>query len=411
MDLSDGAAVERFRRYLRMKSVYPDPTAGYREAMVLFKECATAAGLQFKEVELVLGHPMAVLTWAGSRPDLPSVILNSHMDVVPVDTDKWTKAPFDASIVDGKIYARGAQDMKSVGSQYIEAVMRLKATGFVPVRTIHLLYVPDEEVGGLRGIKMLLGDPLIKALNPGLVLDEGLASPDDKFTVFYGERKIWWLRVTATGAAGHGSRFVEGTAVEKLMRVINSVLAFREDQKKQLEANCGCGKQLGDYTTMNCTQLLAGDHTRFQYNVIPTTAVAGFDCRIPCSVDLAAFKQQVSDWCAAAGEGVTWELVNGTDDRALDHAVSPPEGYYWDLFAKAVAASGIELHPPSVFPAATDSRWIRMTLGTPCFGFSPMRRTPILLHDHDEFVSVDTFLEGIGVYEKMVPVLANDVPS
>lgn len=51
------------------------------------------------------------------------------------------------------------------------------------------------------------------------VLDEGLASPTDVFTVFYGERKIWWIHVTATGPTGHGSRFVEGVATEKLVRL------------------------------------------------------------------------------------------------------------------------------------------------------------------------------------------------
>lgn len=143
-----------------------------------------------------------------------------------------------------------------------------------------MLWVPDEEVGGNRGIKLLLGSTIIREMNPGLVLDEGashaflparlavavclpslphahraacdgggagvepaaavcwrdghhtrpmlpshrphaaaagLASPTDKFTVFYGERKIWWIKVTATGAVGHGSRFIQGTAVDKLV--------------------------------------------------------------------------------------------------------------------------------------------------------------------------------------------------
>jgi aminoacylase len=59
---------------------------------------------------------------------------------------------------------------------------------------------------------------MMREINAGLVLDEGLASPTDKFSVFYGERKIWWIRVRASGPVGHGSRFVEGTAVEKLVR-------------------------------------------------------------------------------------------------------------------------------------------------------------------------------------------------
>jgi len=72
-----------------------------------------------------------------------------------------------------------------------------------------------------------------KNMNIGLVLDEGLANPTDSFTVFYGERIPWWINVTSRGPAGHGSRFIENTAMEKLIRVVNKCFEFREEQKKR----------------------------------------------------------------------------------------------------------------------------------------------------------------------------------
>ena len=51
---------------------------------------------------------------------------------------------------------------------------------------------------------LFLNTDLFKSLNVGVALDEGLANPTDKFTVFYGERAVWWLRVTAEGPTGHG---------------------------------------------------------------------------------------------------------------------------------------------------------------------------------------------------------------
>ena len=54
-----------------------------------------------------------------------------------------------------------------------------------------------------------------------------------------------------------------------------------------------------------------------------------------------------------------------------------------------------------VFPAATDSRFLRAA-GVPAIGFSPMRNTPILLHDHDEYIEESIFLEGIGVFVDVV---------
>ena len=58
---------------------------------------------------------------------------------------KWSHDPFGAEKDDqGNIYARGAQDMKSVGIQYLEAIRRLKLKGFVPLRTVHVSFVPGK---------------------------------------------------------------------------------------------------------------------------------------------------------------------------------------------------------------------------------------------------------------------------
>jgi aminoacylase len=125
---------------------------------------------------------------------------------------------------DGSIYGRGAQDMKSVCIQYVEAIAKLKDAGFTPKRTVHLLYVPDEEIGGNDGMCEFLESDHFKALGEiAFVFDEGLANTGDAFTVFYGERVPWWFYVTATGPTGHGSRFVKDTATMKLVDICNKV--------------------------------------------------------------------------------------------------------------------------------------------------------------------------------------------
>lgn len=419
---SDSVAIERFQRYLRCKSVHPDPSQGYEDAGLLLQEYAKDLGLTFERLDLEKGHPTFILTLPGTDPSLGCILLNSHMDVVPVEQEKWTKDAWSAHIEDGKIYGRGTQDMKSVGIQYLEAIRTLRSTGFQPKRTISLAYVPDEEVGGGRGMKLLLLHERMAQLKPAFVLDEGLASPGDKFSVFKGERKIWWVKLRAEGAVGHGSRFIANTAVPKLLHVLNRLSAMRDEQAAQLEATCACGKQLGDFTSVNITMLRAGNTTPgvFQYNVIPSVAEAGIDIRIPCTVDLPAFKAQLDAWCTeASGTGagagsVTWEIVSGLADGALENPVtevSETHGW-WNAFQQGVAASGIGLHEPSVFPAATDCRWIRLMLSVPALGFSPMRNCPILLHEHDEYIPISVFLEGIKVYEKLIPTLANaEVPD
>lgn len=87
------------------------------------------------------------MTWVGTQPELPSVVLNSHTDVVPVFPENWTHPPFAAEIdAEGKIFARGAQDMKCVGMQYLAAIRALRKDGVTLKRTIHLLYVPGKTI-------------------------------------------------------------------------------------------------------------------------------------------------------------------------------------------------------------------------------------------------------------------------
>lgn len=66
---------------------------------------------------------------------------------------------------DGNIFARGAQDMKSVGMQYLEAIRLLKSSGWTPRRTVHVAFVPDEETGGKAGMHALVESDLFPTLN------------------------------------------------------------------------------------------------------------------------------------------------------------------------------------------------------------------------------------------------------
>lgn len=88
---------------------------------------------------------MVVLSWQGTDPALPSIMLNSHMDVVPVDPAQWDTPPFAAhKKPNGDIVGRGSQDMKCVGMWYLEAVRKLKGAGTSLLRTLHLTYVPGK---------------------------------------------------------------------------------------------------------------------------------------------------------------------------------------------------------------------------------------------------------------------------
>ncbi|CAM9558218.1 unnamed protein product [Laminaria digitata] len=377
------------------------------------------------------------MEWPGSQPDLPCVLLNSHYDVVPAMLEHWDTDPFGAvkDEADGRIYGRGTQDMKCVCVQYLVAILRLRRAGFVPTRTVHLSFVPDEEIGGADGINLLLASEEWKALHPvGVALDEGLANPKDAFTVFYGERTPWWLMIKAEGPTGHGSRFIKSTAVEKLMAVCDKALAFRAEQEAALGHSGGCSharaKKLGDVTTLNLTMLKAGvamaggggdeggdggqsnggngkkrRHDRYALNVIPTEARAGFDVRISPQTPTEEFRARLAGWCRE--EGVTWEIADWTTPLNEHYLTSMDreENPWWGVFLDTMKDVGVEVEP-EIFPASTDSRFLR-ELGIPALGFSPMRNTPILLHDHNEYIDAGVFVEGIAVYERLITALAS----
>ena len=131
-----------------------------------------------------------VFKWPGTSPTLPHVLLNGHYDVVPPgDLDKWTHPPFEATCKDDVIRGRGIQDMKSVIAQYISSLHRLATSGFTPSRTIIMTLVPDEEIGG-AGMADYLASDFFKSNGGvegvGIALDEGLASENDVYNVYYG---------------------------------------------------------------------------------------------------------------------------------------------------------------------------------------------------------------------------------
>ncbi|XP_051841376.1 aminoacylase-1 isoform X1 [Antechinus flavipes] len=396
--LSEGEhpSVTLFRQYLQIQTVQPEPK--YEEAVLFLEKIAKDLGLECQKVEVAPDRVVTILTWRGTDPRLRSLVLNSHTDVVPVFKEHWNHDPFEAfKDAQGNIFARGAQDMKCVGIQYLEAVRRLKAEGKSFPRTIHLTFVPDEEVGGHKGMELFVKRPEFQALRAGFALDEGLASPTETFTVFYSERSPWWLCVTSSGNPGHGSRFIENTAAEKLHKVVTSVLKFREQENQRLRSNPNLS--LGAVTTVNLTILKGG----VAFNVVPATMSASFDFRVAPDVDLKAFEEQIQGWCREAGEGVTYKFhQKWTEPRITATDDSNP---WWAEFSRVCREMNLSVKP-EIFPAATDSRYLRAA-GVPALGFSPMNHTPVLLHDHNEFLNEAVFLRGIDIYARLLPALAS----
>ena len=309
-DPATSAEVDRFWQFLRVPSISGEGlvNGGYKGAAEWLRMQCAEIGLSVETLEPVTGKPIILARLIGLDTSLPRIVLNSHYDVVPVIRDQWCCDPFAAELRDGYgdgpqvpaelrdagpcVFGRGAQDMKCVCCQYLEALRRLLARGWKPRRTIVLSFVPDEEIGGTDGMaKMLQSSTFREEVLPiAFALDEGLANPGPLWTAFYGERTPWWLLIRAQGPTGHGSRFIQNTAVAKLMGVVNKALDFRKEQEESLGFGwatkrsastthpAGCkhsqAKKLGDVTTLNVTMLKGGVSVdggkTYALNVIPT---------------------------------------------------------------------------------------------------------------------------------------------
>ncbi|HET7769477.1 MAG TPA: M20/M25/M40 family metallo-hydrolase, partial [Chloroflexota bacterium] len=135
--------------FLRIPSIsaLPQHAADVRRAAEWLERRLGAAGVDSARVLETGGHPVVYGEWSGA-PGKPTVLLYGHFDVQPVDPlDEWETPPFEPTIRDGKVFARGATDDKGNLFLSILAVEALlKTAGALPVN-VKFLLEGQEEIG------------------------------------------------------------------------------------------------------------------------------------------------------------------------------------------------------------------------------------------------------------------------
>lgn len=228
------------------------------------------------------------MTWQGSQPNLPSIMLNSHTDVVPVFEEFWSHPPFKADVDDeGRIFGRGSQDIKSLGMMYLATVRALKRAGIKQLkRTFHITFVPDEEMGGFYGMAAFVESSEFKAMNVGYALDEARVSEANKVSVTNDERCTWRIEFVFHGVTGHGSYLFENTTGEKMNKLVNKMMERRQIEVAKLNAS---NSDYTNVTTINLTVIKGG----VQANVIPPELSVVFDVRLGVNADHDEFQRDV----------------------------------------------------------------------------------------------------------------------
>ncbi|KAF5277868.1 hypothetical protein FQA39_LY06020 [Lamprigera yunnana] len=381
----DKTAVKNLQEYVRIPSVHPNPD--YAPCVKLLQRLAHDIGLEFNVYELFPKKPIVVISWIGKEPNLKTVILNSHMDVVPAIKDKWTHDPFEGYIDEkGNMFGRGTQDTKVHGIEYLEAIRRLKISGLVPKRTVHITFVPDEEIGGQHGMELFVHSKEFKSLNVSFGLDEGYPGEGNTHLAFYGERLAWSFYIHVPGTSGHGSELLSNTSGEKVTYLLNKIYSFRRLERKKVHNV----KDLGEATTINVTAITGG----VQVNVIPSEFTITIDSRVSLNLGMKNFKSLVNQWCKEAGEGIWIENIF-IDEEVYLTAVDSSNPY-WMAFKTALEKMNSTVKPLILF-GSVDARFLRQ-VGVSAIDFSPNLNTDPRYHSDDEYINVKVFLEGINVY-------------
>lgn len=384
----------KFTEYLRLRTDHLTPD--YLTCRSWLLDYISDIGLEVVvDKEFVPGYPVIVASLPGSAPHLPSLLLNSHVDVAPAQPEPWTHHPFSGHVTkDGRVIGRGAQDMKCVGVQHLELLRRIKRGGNSLLRTVNVSFVPDEEPLGWRGMAQLVESEEFKELNLGVVLDEGLPREDEAMNIYYGERHLLWATITFKGSPGHGSMFIEDTAIAKLTKFLNTAQEYRETQQKRQTGEVS----VSDVNTLNINMISGG----VQPNCVPSELKVTIDCRVRQKEKLSEIKEMINGWVNKAGGGLV-EIINQSENDTTSS--TDPSDKWWRAILAGSQKHAITL-VPQIFPANTDSRFLRKR-GIPCYGFSPINNTPVLFHDKDEWLGVSTFLNGIDILGDVVRQLAD----
>ena len=152
----------------------------------------------------------------GSRPG-PTVHFNSHIDVVGVGED-WTVDPFAGLVRDGKVFGRGACDMKGgLAASVIAVEAFLKVYPQFP-GAVEISGTVDEESGGLGGVAYLARQGLFSKPRVDHVI---IPEPLNKDRICLGHRGAWWAEIETKGIQAHGSMpFLGDCAVRHMGAVI-----------------------------------------------------------------------------------------------------------------------------------------------------------------------------------------------
>jgi len=178
---SQGDALARLCDYLRIESVSTDPqyAAHCKTAAAWTAEQLRACGLDVS-VHETPGHPVVVGRTEGVAPGSPRVLFYGHYDVQPPDPlEKWTTPPFEPTVRDGKLFARGSSDDKGQVMCFIEALRAWREAAGGPPVDVTVLIEGEEESGSDNLDAFVAANHELLAADIAVVSDTAMWGPGE----------------------------------------------------------------------------------------------------------------------------------------------------------------------------------------------------------------------------------------
>src|SRR6187401_2658745 len=223
--------VDELKQFLAIPSIsaLPEHAGDVRRAAEWTADALRAAGMENVRLMDTPGNPIVYGEWLNA-PGKPTILFYGHYDVQPVDPlNLWTSPPFEATVRDGELYARGAVDDKGQVFMHIKAIEAfMKQAGSLPVN-IKFFIEGEEEVGSVhlddfvRDHKQdLSADVVVVSDTP--MFDRGVPS------ITYGLRGLSYFQIDLRGTKSdlHSGAF--GGAVANPAIVLSQILAQMKDR-------------------------------------------------------------------------------------------------------------------------------------------------------------------------------------
>jgi acetylornithine deacetylase/succinyl-diaminopimelate desuccinylase-like protein len=418
-------ALELFVRYLQIDT--SNPPGNEKPAARWLGSIIEREGIACEYIETAPNREALVARLTGDGSKRPLMLCN-HTDVVPVEAQYWNVPAFEGVVKDGRVYGRGAVDMKGCGIMQLMTFLLLAREKTALKRDLVFCAVPDEEAGSIWGMEWLCKN------RPDVVdvefeLSEGgsgstrFAGQETKlFSVATNEKDVCWMRLTAIGTPGHGSRPHEDNSAVHLLRALlklqdwdrgitytpetTAYLARLADaglmpaasSKEEIEAQIRRSPQLYAQflNTLNITMLQSG----IKANVIPARSEAVIDCRLLPGMTRNQWRQILIDRIADDRIQVDFYLPDQGQPQAID----------WDTELYRTIESVIKgsmedaIVTPTMTIGGTDNRFLR-ELGIPAYGFIPCllsSEEAAGFHGNNEFLTVDNLNMGVELMYEIV---------